>query len=130
MEENDTGQSRLTKIGIVGPCTAGKSTLIQRLDGRFSAQLRHIAQEHSYVQTMWQRISHPDWLIFLDVSYAVSLQRREDFNWTPAEYEEQQRRLDHAREHADLYILTDPFSAEQVAQKVIEFLTRVGVPKK
>ena len=127
MEERN--RQGLKKIGIVGPCAAGKSTLINHLEGKFNAQLHHIAQEHSYVQDMWQRINPPDWLIFLDVSYPVSLVRRAYLNWTPEEYQEEQRRLAHARDHADLYILTDPLSADQVAEKVTEFLTRVGLSR-
>ncbi len=114
------------RIGVVGPCTAGKSTLINRLRGLYNVELRHIAQEHSYVQNMWQRISHPHWLVFLDVSYPASM-RRKKLNWTEAEYEEQQRRLAHARQHADLYLMTDDLTPEQVAQKVVEFLERVGI---
>ncbi len=113
-------------VGIVGPCTAGKSTLINRLRGRYDVVLRHIAQEHSYVQTMWQRLSHPNWLVFLDVSYPASMARKK-LNWTPAEYEEQQRRLAHAREHADLYLMTDDLTPDQVAEKVGEFLKEKGI---
>lgn len=125
MEESNP--QSLKTIGIVGPCAAGKSTLIKRLEGKYQVQLHHIAQEHSYVQDMWQRINPPDWLIFLDVSYPVSLARRAYLNWTLEEYQEQQRRLAHARTHADLYILTDTLSPDQVAEKVTEFLTRIGI---
>ena len=114
------------KIGIVGPCTAGKSTLIKRLDGRYNADLRHIAQEHSYVQDMWQRLSRPRWLIFLDVTYPVSMARKK-LDWTPDEYQEQQRRLAHARQNADLYLLTDDLTPDQVAEKVAEFLANQGI---
>ncbi len=111
------------RIGIVGPCTSGKSTLIHnlRVEG---IELRHIAQEHSYVQAMWQLIGKPDMLVYLDVSYAESMARKK-LNWTEAEYREQIRRLQHAREHADLYVLTDGLSPEQVAQRVGEFLSGV-----
>ncbi len=100
--------------------------MINQLRGKVDADFRHIAQEHSYVQTMWQRINPPNWLIFLDVSYAVSMQRK-PLNWTEAEYQEEQRRLAHAREHADLYLMTDNLTPEQVADKVSEFLRRIGV---
>lgn len=113
-------------IGIVGPCTAGKSTLIHNLNGRYRVALRHKAQEHSYVQTMWQRINPPTWLVFLDVSYPVSLQRK-NLNWTVEEYEEQQRRLAHARQNADFYLMTDGMTPEEVAGAVADFLHRLGV---
>jgi len=122
----DTGDPASLLIGIVGPCTAGKSTLINRLRGQYSIALRHIAQEHSYVQNMWQRLSQPNWLVFLDVSYPVSMQRKK-LDWTLEEYQEQQRRLAHARQHADFYLMTDELNPDQVAEKVGEFLARIGI---
>ncbi|RPJ42672.1 MAG: hypothetical protein EHM21_12490 [Chloroflexi bacterium] len=124
----DNAENDLPQVGIVGPCTAGKSTLINRLRGRYNVVLRHIAQEHSYVQTMWQRINLPNWLVFLDVSYPVSMERKK-LDWTPAEYEEQQRRLAHARQHADFYLMTDDLTPDQVAEKVAEFLAGKGIER-
>jgi ATPase subunit of ABC transporter with duplicated ATPase domains len=118
-----TISAKIPRIGIVGPCTSGKSTLIRKLEMP-GFELRHIAQEHSYVQTMWQVISKPDWLVFLDVSFQES-QRRKQLNWTEAEYREQQRRLQHARQHAHLYLMTDGLTPEQVAQAVADFITNL-----
>jgi len=103
-------------IGVVGPCAAGKSTLIAILRSRGIA-VRHIAQEHSYVQAMWQRLTNPDLLVFLDVSYAETLKRRR-LNWNESEYEEQQRRLGHARAHADIYIFTDHLTPEEISARL------------
>ncbi len=122
----DSGDPASPQIGIVGPCTAGKSTLINRLRGRYAVTLRHIAQEHSYVQDMWQRISRPHWLVFLDVSYPFSMKRKK-LDWTVEEYQEQQRRLTHARQHADLYLMTDELTPEEVEEKVSEFLENKGI---
>jgi deoxyadenosine/deoxycytidine kinase len=108
------------KIGVVGPCAAGKTTLVRSLS-LFGYEVRHIAQEHSYVPSMWQRISNPDLLIFLNVSYPNTLIRR-NMNWTEKEYTEQIHRLRHAREHADLTIDTDPLTADQVLKIVLAFL--------
>lgn len=107
-------------IGVVGPCAAGKSTLIAGLQKQ-GYRVRHIAQEHSYVPEMWQKITHPDILIFLDVSYPVSLSRR-PLNWSQKEYETQQSRLRHARQHADQYIQTDSLSIPQVLDIALGFL--------
>lgn len=107
-------------IGIVGPCAAGKTTLIANLK-EHGYNARHIAQEHSYVPDMWQRLTRPDVLIYLDVSYPQTLLRRR-LNWSEAEYQEQVHRLRHAREHADLYIHTDALTPQQVLQAVLEFL--------
>ncbi|HEX2696797.1 MAG TPA: hypothetical protein VHM28_03765 [Anaerolineales bacterium] len=107
-------------IGIVGPCGAGKSTLIAGLE-REGFRCRHIAQEHSYVPSMWQKITNPDILIFLNASFEVCTQRRR-LNWLEADYIEQQQRLAHARQHANLIIETDSLTPEQVLGRVREFL--------
>ncbi|MFN8412973.1 MAG: hypothetical protein U0Z26_11340 [Anaerolineales bacterium] len=84
---------------------------------------RHIAQEHSYVKHMWQVISKPDILIFLQSSFENSTQRRK-LNWTLADYEEQHRRLSHAREHAHLIIETDAHPPEEVLAQALIFLEK------
>lgn len=108
------------KAGLVGPCTAGKSTLTKMLHAA-GVDAHHIAQEHSYVPYMWQRITNPDVLIFLDVSFPVSEQRRK-MDWTVADYQEQHHRLRHARQHAHLYIMTDSFSPQEVFEQIMLFL--------
>ncbi len=115
-------------IGIVGPCAAGKSTLIENLD-RLGYRTRHIAQEHSYVPDMWQRLTHPDLLIFLDASYPVTCKRR-NIDWSEADYAEQHRRLAHAREHADLYLQTDDLTSQEVLQRVVNFIQNGQSPIK
>lgn len=112
--------SRPPLVGIVGPCGSGKTTLTEALDA-LGYSTRHIAQEHSYVKDMWKRISNPDLLVFLQVSYPVSQQRR-PMNWTEAEYNEQQRRLAHAREHADLLLDTDNLNIDEVREQVLAFV--------
>jgi GTPase SAR1 family protein len=107
-------------IGVVGPCASGKSTLIAGLKER-GFHIRHIAQEHSYVQDMWQRITNPDLLIFLDVSYPISCARRK-LDWTEADWREQQRRLSHARQHADFYLDTNGLDIQGVLEAVLQFL--------
>jgi deoxyadenosine/deoxycytidine kinase len=111
------------KIGVVGPCTAGKTTLINGLlHNGYNA--KQIAQEHSYVQDMWERLTHPDILIYLDVSYSYTMKRRK-FNWSIQEYNTQVDRLRHAREHADIYINTDSLSPQDVLAQVMNFLVSV-----
>lgn len=103
-------------IGIVGPCGAGKSSLVAGLKYR-GYLIRHIAQEHSYVPDMWRRLTNPDILIYLDVSYENSVLRRK-LDWTYDEYAEQLRRLRHARQYADLYIDTNAMLLEDVISTV------------
>ena len=107
-------------IGIVGPCASGKSTLISNL-AEHGIAARHIAQEHSYVKDMWQRLTHPDVLIYLDVSFLKSMQRRK-MNWQEKDFEEQVKRLEHARSHADYYVNTDQLSPQEVSDQVRDFL--------
>lgn len=109
------------KIGLVGPCAAGKTTLARCL-GDLGYQVHIIAQEHSYVPYMWQRLTNPDILIYLSVSYQNTKIRR-NMSWTEAEYQEQVFRLRHAIEHADLRIETDQFTPEQVLDQVLTFLS-------
>ena len=107
-------------IGVVGPCASGKSTLIAGLT-RLGYRTRHIAQEHSYVMDMWQRLTNPDVLVFLDASYASTTRRRK-LDWSEADWQEQQQRLRHARENANLYLDTDALSAEEVLRSVVEWV--------
>ncbi|MBM3123663.1 MAG: hypothetical protein FJZ87_01165 [Chloroflexi bacterium] len=107
-------------VGVVGPCGAGKSTLIEGLSNR-GYRCRHIAQEHSYVKHMWQVISKPDLLLFLQCSFETASLRRK-LNWLPADFEEQQRRLSHAREHANVIIETDGMTIDQVLRRALDFL--------
>ena len=104
-------------IGVVGPCAAGKSTLIKNLE-KFGIQAKHIAQEHSYVQEMWLKISKPDILIYLNVSYDRSIVRRKQY-WTLEDYNQQVTRLKHAREKATIYIDTDDLTIDEVLQSAL-----------
>jgi cytidylate kinase len=115
---------RAPLVGVVGPCGSGKSTLITGLENN-GYRCRHIAQEHSYVQTMWQKIARPDILIYLEASFPVSTSRRQ-LNWQKKDHDEQLRRLSHAREHASLFVDTDDLTAEQVLQKVLNYLKEIN----
>lgn len=109
-------------IAVVGPCASGKSTLVRALQER-GYNAREVKQEHSYVETMWQRITRPTVLIYLDVSQEVAGQRRAaeaDVAW----WHELQQRLWHARQHADLRINTDDLRPEEVVDQAVSFLER------
>jgi thymidylate kinase len=113
-------QEKRPLIAVVGPCASGKSLLVQALRAH-GCNVREVAQEHSYVPTMWQRITQPDLLIYLNVSREVACQRRPtdaggDW-WTKLE-----RRLHHARQHAHLYINTDELTPQEVLERVMDFL--------
>lgn len=116
----ETGDRNKILIGVVGPCGSGKSTLITGLE-RHGYRCRHIAQEHSYVQNMWQVLTAPDLLIFLQSSYLSSTTRRK-LNWSIEDFEEQQRRLSHAYRHAQLIIETADLSVGEVLARALEFI--------
>ena len=107
-------------VGIVGPCAAGKSTLVISLK-QHGIRAKHIAQEHSYVPDMWHRLTNPDILVYLDVAYPITLQRR-NMNWNIKEYDEQIKRLKHARQHADIHISTDDLTPQDILDKVLALL--------
>lgn len=105
------------KIGVVGACGTGKSELVFRLI-KHGYEAHHIAQEHSFTPHMWQAITNPDVLIYLQVSFDVSHQRK-DYKLTLDEYNEQIKRLNHAEAHADLKINTDELTPDDVFKIVL-----------
>ena len=111
-------------IAIVGPCAAGKTTLARGLQ-EHGWPARQIAQEHSYVADMWKRLSRPDLLVFLDASFETCTARKQ-LNWTRAEYEEQRRRLAHARVNCDIYVDSDTLPPEAVLAEVLRQIQARG----
>jgi shikimate kinase len=108
------------RVGLVGCCAAGKSTIGERLT-ELGYNVRQIAQEHSYVKDMWQRITNPDVLIYLEVSYANTIARKK-LNWLDTDYQIQLQRLAHAQAHADLIVDTNERSPDQVLRIILDFL--------
>jgi cytidylate kinase len=110
----------MMKIVIVGPCASGTSTLANRL--RAAGYDAHpSAQEHSYVPDMW-RMTAPDLLVYLDASMET-IRRRRDVSWDEQHLARERARLEHARQHCDLYLPTDNLTVEEVfqrARRVIE----------
>src|SRR5262245_2835822 len=115
--------SKRLLIGVVGPCGSGKSTLSAGLE-QHGYTCRHIAQEHSYVQAMWQIITKPDILIYLYSSFQTSTARRK-LDWHEKDYKEQLRRLAHAHDHASVIIDTDDLTPNDLIQKALDFLKNI-----
>jgi deoxyadenosine/deoxycytidine kinase len=108
-------------IAVVGVCASGKSTLVEALHAR-GYQVREVSQEHSYVSDMWQRITNPDILIYLDAGLEAIRQRRTDDQWPQWIRDLQVARLRHARRCCDLYVLTDLLPPKKVANLALALL--------
>lgn len=115
-----TEDSSRFRIAVVGPCGSGKSTLVRLLKAR-GYEVHEPAQEHSGVPDMWQRVTAPDVLIYLDAELSTIAKRRR-IQWRQEQLDELRHRLQHARRHADLYLPTDGLTPEQVLNRVLRFL--------
>ena len=123
MAEKDGSREKLQHrplIAVVGPCASGKSSLVRKLKA-LGYNARHVAQDHSYVPDMWQRLTNPDLLIFLDAKLGT-IARRRRISWGERYLADERHRLRHARQHCDLYLATDDLTEQEVLKKVITFL--------
>ncbi len=111
-------------IGIVGPCSAGKSVLARGLRER-GYQVKEIRQEHSGVPDMWLQITNPDLLLYVDVSLDVGAQRERLAKPSSWWIEEREVRLAHARQHCDFYIDTSALTPDEVLYQALAFLEDV-----
>jgi len=109
------------RVAVVGPCVSGKSELVRALRTA-GYEARHVAQEHSYAPAMWQKISRPDLLIYLDVDYPTARARRPRITWGPERLAEQGKRLAHARQHCDLYLDTSSLTLEEIREEALALL--------
>jgi chloramphenicol 3-O-phosphotransferase len=114
-------------IGIVGPCSSGKSTLARALRA-LGYRVKEIMQEHCAAPMMWHHITNPDVLIYLDVSLDVAAQREgleQPSSWW---IEEREVRLAHARAHCDLYIDTSALTPEDILMQTLDYLHDDDLP--
>lgn len=108
-------------IAVVGPCASGKSTLVTKLR-EHNVPTRMPAQEHSYIPDMWNRIVHPEVLIYLDADDETLRSRRSGLT---DEYLARERELlQHAREHADLVIDTSDLTPDEVLDRTRTWLKK------
>ncbi len=124
MEQNKLSQTKSLRLAIVGPCASGKSSLATALRAA-GYEVRQPAQEHSYVPFMWQRMSRPDLLIYLDVNDANITKRRPYVDIGRQHLAEQRQRLLHAYQHCDFYLDTSDLTLAQVEAQVFHFLHQV-----
>ena len=116
---NPPPPSRAPKIIVVGPCAAGKSTLVETLQARgYNAHVA--AQEHSAIASLWQH-AQPDILIALEADIAAVRARRGE-EWPEWLHDVQVQRLRAASAAADLTIDTTDLNPETVSSRVLAFL--------
>lgn len=113
------------RVAFVGPCGAGKSTIVRRLR-ELGLDARMPAQEHSGVEEMWQKLLNPDYLVALDAPNAVLRQRRPGIDLNDAVLAEERRRLAHAFRHADLTLDTSRMEEHEVIEAVLRWLRERG----
>jgi hypothetical protein len=126
----DNIEQREPRIVVVGPCAAGKTTLVGSLR-RQGFNVHSCAQEHSSVARLWRKRCRADVLLYLDAGLETIARRQNRTDWTTGRLDAQRRRLADARVHCDLYLCTDDLSRDQVAGVAAEFLRNLGiVPEK
>lgn len=113
--------TRLPLIKVVGISASGKSTLVAGLR-QAGYYARPVSQEHSHLPDLWQQFDRPRVLIYLDNDLENQRQRRPDVTWDQQNLQNEQERLAHARQHANLQINTANLSAEAVLQIALVFL--------
>ena len=113
------------RVAVVGVCGAGKSTLVDRLLA-LGYDARQSSQEHSYVPDMWQRLARPQVLVYLDASREAVEQRLQK-EVGQVYWREQCRRLEHARQHCHIYVDTTSLSGQEVLDRVLQGLERLGI---
>lgn len=119
--DDDDSPSPTPLIAVVGPCASGKSTLVDTLR-QAGFRAKHPTQEHSGIANMWQRLTNPDVLIFLDASHTAVCERRKQLDGSLWRWEQQHRRLAHARANCHFYLDTTELSIGEVKTAVLTFL--------
>jgi GTPase SAR1 family protein len=120
-----TASAESRKIVVVGPCAAGKSTLVAAL--RELGYDAHVSgQEHSEIAMLWQH-SEPDVLIALDVDIRAVRDRRGG-SWPEWLHDLQVRRLAAASRAANLAIDTTALGPQTVVDRVVAYLQQTAAP--
>ncbi|BEU87742.1 hypothetical protein TAMA11512_12060 [Selenomonas sp. TAMA-11512] len=109
------------RVAVVGVCASGKTTLVKGLQ-EAGVDAYNVAQEHSCIHDFWNK-RKPDILVMIDATLPAIKKRRRVF-WTEERLVVQHERLKDAKAHADLYIQTDAYSAQEVLEQVLAFLRK------
>jgi broad-specificity NMP kinase len=107
------------RIAVVGVCASGKTTLVKGLkDAGYDAY--NVAQEHSGIHNFWNK-HHPDILVMIDATL-LAIKKRRLVYWDQERLDVQHKRLADAKAHANLFIQTDAYNADEVREQVIDYI--------
>lgn len=107
------------RIAVVGVCASGKTTLVKGLkDAGYDAY--NVAQEHSGIHNFWNK-HHPDILVMIDATLPAIKKRRLVY-WDQERLDVQHKRLADAKAHANIFIQTDAYNADEVREQVIDYI--------
>jgi len=109
------------RIGVVGNCAAGKSTLVTALQSKGYSAV-NIPQEHSVSKRFWRRLN-PDIIIYLSCTLETA-QRRRNIQWGQERLDEQWEILTEVREHAHALIPTDNLTKAEVVARAEQTIAR------
>lgn len=107
------------RIVVVGPCAAGKTTLVDALMAR-GYDAYAVAQEHSIIRDLWAK-REPDVVIALDLDLEV-VRRRRSPTWSADIYAKQHERLQPAFDAADLFIDTGEHDIDAALRMTLDHL--------
>lgn len=111
------------RLGIVGPCASGKSTISRKLR-ELGEDAYSVGQEHSGVPDLWGRRA-PDFLVYLGVEIETIRERRRNPKWPEWILELQLERLQSARDNADLNVRTDELSPDEIVERIVREIRSV-----
>jgi adenylate kinase family enzyme len=109
----------MMRVAVVGPCSSGKSTIVERLSQR-GVDAYAVSQEHSIIRRLWDH-QRPDALVYLHVRYET-IQRRRGAAWPRWIYDAQIERLRDAREHAAVVLDTGEISVDETISRIMDAL--------
>jgi deoxyadenosine/deoxycytidine kinase len=112
---------RALRIGVVGNCVAGKSTLVSKLRA-LGYEAINIPQEHSVTRRFWRHLK-PDFLIYLSCTLPIARARR-PIEWGQERLNEQWEVLAEAKAHAHLVVDTDSLTADEVAALALKSIDK------
>lgn len=117
----------MTRIAIVGTCASGKTSISSALRNR-GHDAYAVAQEHSAIPELWAHLK-PERVVYLEASLKTVRRRRDDDAWPEWIYHVQVARLANARDSADLIVVTDDMTPDQIVEQICDDLDRLSSPE-